>query len=115
MNPVGPKNDPVYGYPVSRFEADHIVPFDEIMRMPRLVKLQPNEIKEIVNLRENIMGLGKPSNASKGALSWSDWNGYSRLGPVSPDVRASMLQRESEARSALQRALEERLNTNGSN
>ncbi len=105
VNPVGPKMDPVYGYGVHRLEADHIVPFDEIMGMPGMPALPRDRVLEVLNMPENFMGLGKPTNASKGAKTVSDWPGHSQLGPVPPNVRASMLQADADARAAIQRAI----------
>jgi len=109
VNPDGPKVDPVYGYSVDRFEADHIVPMKELVEMPGFTDLSAAKQVEVLNLPENFSGLGKSSNASKGASSWADWPGHSELGPVPPDVRAAMVQRDQQARVALQRAITERL------
>ena len=103
-----PKFDPVYGVEVDNYEADHIVPFKTIVSMPGFDRLTPDAQREVVNLRENIMGLGKASNASKGARSWSDWPGHSELGPVPPLIRDEMLGHEADAMLALRRAIEER-------
>ncbi|MBC8160590.1 MAG: hypothetical protein H7Z42_05150 [Roseiflexaceae bacterium] len=101
----GPKVDPVYGYPVDRFEADHIVPLADIVNIPGFDKLTRQQQLEVANLRENFIGLGKSTNASKQDKSWSEWPGHSELGPVSPEVRARMLQLERDARAALERAV----------
>src|SRR5262249_7907657 len=82
-----PKTDPVYGFKVDKYEADHIVALKEIVKMPKFDQLTPQQQKEVVNLRENFLGLSKPSNASKGARSWSEWKGHSELGPVPEKVR----------------------------
>jgi hypothetical protein len=109
VNPVGPKADPVYGYEVTRLEADHIVSLKEVTQMPGFNRLTFEGQVEVINLRENIMGLGKSSNASKGARSWVEWKGHSRLGPVPAAVREQMLEAEAAARAALERAIQERL------
>jgi hypothetical protein len=106
VNPVGPKIDPVYGYPVNRLEADHIVPYIEVMEMPGLAGLPRADVIDILNFPGNFMGLGKSTNTSLGAKSWNDWPGHSRLGPVPENVRTNMLQAEVEAREALQRAIQ---------
>jgi RHS repeat-associated protein len=108
VNPEGPKVDPVYRYPVDRLEADHIVSMKEITQMPGFAELSPVAQREVLNLRENMLGLGKPTNASKGAHTWESWAGHSRLGPVPPEVRAQMLETEAAARAALERAIQER-------
>lgn len=109
VNPQGPKTDPVYGYEVKRLEADHIVSMKEIVEMPGFADLTPGQRVEVLNLRENFTGLGKSTNASKGASNWSDWRGHSKLGPIPTEVRADMLRRESAAREALRRAIDDRL------
>jgi RHS repeat-associated protein len=109
VNPEdGPKVDPVYGYPVSRFEADHIVPMKEISKMPGFAELSAAARREVLNIPENAIGLGKPTNASKGARNWESWRGHSRLGPVPPQVRSQMLEAEAAARAALERAISDR-------
>jgi RHS repeat-associated protein len=109
VNPPGPKFDPVYGTPVPTLEADHIVSMREIVKMPGFKSLSDEAKSDVLNFAKNFMGLGKRSNASKGAKSWSEWPGHSQLGPVPADVRAGMLEAESEARQALQQAINERL------
>jgi hypothetical protein len=37
------------------------------------------------------VGLGKSSNASKGAHSWADWKGHSKMGEVPDNGRMEML------------------------
>ncbi|VXB69806.1 hypothetical protein BACI349Y_430022 [Bacillus sp. 349Y] len=55
------------------------------------------------------VGLGKSSNASKGAHSWADWKGHSKMGEVPDNVRMEMLEKDKQAREALRIAIEERL------
>jgi hypothetical protein len=109
VNPEGPKVDPVYGYETNVLEADHIVTVKEIVNTPSFSQLTESQQIEILNLRDNFIGLGKSTNASKGAKSWNDWIGHSKLGEVPSDVRDNMLELESSARTALQKAIEERL------
>jgi len=73
VNPEGPKVDPVYGYEANGLEADHIVPMKEIVSMPGFSKLSESQQIEILNLKDNFIGLGKSTNASKGAKNWGDW------------------------------------------
>ncbi|MGC4378120.1 T7SS effector LXG polymorphic toxin [Fictibacillus sp. Mic-4] len=110
VNPEGPKFDPVYGYEVKKFEADHIVSMKEITEMDGFDQLTKEQQIEVLNLEENFVGLGKSTNASKGAYSWSEWAGHSKLGKVPDDVRKKMLELEEHARKALKKAIEERLN-----
>lgn len=109
QGPSGNRRDPVYDYPVNRFEADHIVPMKEIVEMPGFSQLSREQKIEVLNLRENFMGLGKSTNASKGARTYADWAGHSGLGPVPPEVRARLLAEEARARQALQEAINRRL------
>ncbi|MCT4477572.1 T7SS effector LXG polymorphic toxin [Peribacillus frigoritolerans] len=109
VNPDGPKVDPVYGYEVDKFEADHIVSMKEITEIEGFSRLTREQQIEILNLKDNFVGLGKSSNASKGAHSWADWKGHSKMGEVPVNVRMEMLEKEEQAREALKVAIEERL------
>lgn len=84
VNPDGPKVDPVYGYEVDKFEADHIVSMKETTDMDGFGRLTKEKQIEVLNLKDNFVGLGKSTNASKGAHSWADWKGHSGwyIGPV---------------------------------
>jgi hypothetical protein len=72
-------------------------------------KLSFKQQVEVLNTKGNIMGLGKRTNASKGANSWSEWKGHSKLGPVPAHVQKVMMQREAAGRLAVQQAIAERL------
>jgi hypothetical protein len=106
VNPEGPLIDPVYGYHVRRLEADHIVSVKSITEMPYFDKIGQGYQLEVLNMQENFMGLGKSTNTSMGAKSWSEWDDHSRLGPVPSDFRADMIQREA----ALRRILQSKIN-----
>lgn len=109
----GKKVDPVYGYEVDVLEADHIVPLKEIVEMPGFDQLSFEDQKAIANLRENFMGLGKRTNASKGAKPLSQWTGHSQLGPISDSVRSMLNMRDSAARTAITNAIAEALGKGG--
>lgn len=109
VNPEGTKIDPVYGYVTDVLEADHIVPMKEIVDMPGFSQLSREQQIEVLNLKYNFIGLGKTTNASKGAKNWSDWQGNSKLGEIPSDVRSRMLELDATAREALMKAIEERL------
>ncbi|MFS0901714.1 ribonuclease YeeF family protein [Priestia aryabhattai] len=109
VNPEGPKIDPVYGYEVQKLEADHIVSMKEITQFEGFNQLTKEAQIEVLNLEENFVGLGKSTNASKGAHNWSEWRGHSKLGDVPEEVRQQMLKLEAQAREALKKAIEERL------
>ncbi|CAH8246727.1 hypothetical protein WJ0W_003960 [Paenibacillus melissococcoides] len=46
----------------------------------------------------------------KGAKTWSEWQGHSKLGPVPDEIREKMLNAEKKAKEAIVEALEKRLN-----
>ena len=106
----GKKVDPVYGYEVDRLEADHIMPLKEITEQPGFDKLSFDDQKAIANLKENFMGLGKPTNASKGCKPLSEWQGHSKLGPISPEKQQMLNARDKAARAAIAKAISEALN-----
>ena len=65
MNPPGPKFDPVYGTHEPLLEADHIVSMKEITQMPGFDKLSFAQQVEVLNLRDNFLGLGKAANPER--------------------------------------------------
>ncbi|URZ18608.1 hypothetical protein [Clostridium felsineum] len=65
VNAEGLKVDPVYGYETNVLEADHIVSMKEIINMPGFSQLSKSQQIEILNLKDNFVGLGKSTNASK--------------------------------------------------
>ena len=93
---------------MSRLEADHVVPMKQIVEMPGFNQLSDVDKVAVLNLRENFMGLSKASNASKGAKTYAEWMGHSKLGPIPDDVRAWLLQVEQDAAAALQKAISSR-------
>lgn len=105
----GKKVDPIYGYEVDRLEADHIMPLKEITEQPGFDQLSFEDQKAVANLKENFMGLGKPSNASKGAKPINEWSGHSKLGPIPEDVQKMLNERDKTAREAITREISERL------
>lgn len=114
INKDGKKIDPVYGYEVERLEADHIMPLKEITEQPGFDKLTYEQQLEVANLPENFMGLGRSTNASKGAKSISEWTGHSKLGPIPDDVQIKLNKIDKQARKAVTKAIMERLR-NGNN
>jgi hypothetical protein len=109
VNPDGPKIDPVYKYYVDRLEADHIVSMKEITKMPGFETLTKAKQVEVLNLRDNFLGLGKSTNASKGAKTWADWAGHKKLGEIPTEIRAKMIEIERLAKIEVQKAINERL------
>ncbi|MEK4735880.1 MULTISPECIES: WXG100 family type VII secretion target [Bacillus] len=109
VNTDVPKVDPVYGYEVEKLEADHVVSMKEITEMDGFDTLPREQQIEVLNMDENFVGLGKPTNASKGAKDWSTWPGHPRYGEVPENIRMEMLEREVTARKALRKSIKERL------
>ncbi|MCP1124629.1 LXG domain-containing protein [Bacillus sp. 3103sda1] len=109
VNTDVPKVDPVYGYEVEKLEADHIVSMKEITDMEDFDLLPREQQIEVLNMNENFVGLGKPTNASKGAKDWSTWPGHPKYGEVPENIRLEMLEREAVAREALKKSIKERL------
>ncbi|HWW61352.1 MAG TPA: hypothetical protein VN181_08295, partial [Thermoanaerobaculia bacterium] len=105
VNPPGAKFDPIYGYPVVRYDADHIVPFGEVVQMPGFLELSFPKQVEVLNHPANFMGLGGRTNRSKQDHTWEEWPGHSKLGPVPANVRAEMVRRAAEVKESLQQAI----------
>jgi hypothetical protein len=101
--------DPVYNRPVKKLSPDHIVPLEEIMKMPGFSELSYEQQLEVANLKKNIIGMEPAVNKSKQNKSWAEFEGHSEYGPIDPAVRKQMMQLEIEARAALEKAIEERL------
>ena len=108
VNPPGKKIDPVYGTTEPRLEADHTVSLKTITQMKGFSKLSPKSKLAVANLRANFIGLGKSSNASKGAKSWSEWKGYSKRGPVPTVFKKKMTRLSASATKALQAEIKKR-------
>jgi len=70
-------------------EADHIVPMYEIARIDGFQDLKERDQIEILNTRENFVGICKPCNASKQHLPWGVWRGH-RHRRMEPDFRMVM-------------------------
>lgn len=66
----------IRGHPM---EADHIVPFKEIIAKPGFACLSKDNQLKVVNEPGNIVGLCKNCNASKGARTWNEWKGHKKI------------------------------------
>lgn len=53
--------------------VDHVVPLNEIIRMPGFDKLRPERQLEIVNDVRNLRAIDSAANLSKGDRAFSDW------------------------------------------
>lgn len=107
VNPPGPKLDPIYGHAVARLDADHIVPVKEIISMPGFAALPDDRKVAILNLSKNFLGVSREVNASRGERRWAEYEGHPLLGPVPPQVRDTMIVRETQAREDIRRAIDE--------
>ncbi len=101
--------DPVYGKPVPQLSPDHVVPLNEIVQMPGFNKLTYEQQLEVVNLKENIMGIDPRVNSAKQDTPWSQFRGHSELGSIDPKIRVQLIQAEKDARAALEKAIKARL------
>ena len=54
-------------------DVDHVVPLNEIVRMPGFDKLRPERQLEIVNDVKNLRAIDHLANRSRGDRSWWDW------------------------------------------
>ncbi|MEW6432867.1 MAG: hypothetical protein AB1730_15285 [Myxococcota bacterium] len=87
--------DEVYGEPPAageKLSADHIVSVKEITNMEGFNKLTYRQQLEVLNFPENFMAMHKSVNSSKGARSWTTWDGMvsdKRFPKVKPEVRQS--------------------------
>lgn len=106
VNPPGPKFDPVYKHPVPRLDADHIVPVKEIVGMPGFAGLPDDRKVAVLNLPANILGVSREVNASRGDRTWAEYEGHPRLGPVPPQVKEEMMEKDRQAREAIRRAID---------
>lgn len=64
--------DPIYSR-VEQIQTEHIVPFDDIIRMDGFDKLSEVHRLQVVREAENLMPLSQPANASRQATHYSDW------------------------------------------
>ena len=85
------------------------MPLKEITEQPGFDQLSFEDQKAIANLEENFMGLGKQTNASKGAKPISTWQGHSKLGAISEEAQQLLNQKDQAARAAIAKAISERL------
>lgn len=107
VNSQGANVDPVYGHRVAKLEPDHIVPVNEIVRMPGFADLPKDTQVAILNMPINFLGVSREVNASRGTRSWEDWRGHSRFGPVPESVREGMILRERRVRLRIQQSIDE--------
>jgi hypothetical protein len=54
-------------------DVDHVVPLNDIVRMPGFDKLRPDQQLELVNDVKNLRAIDALANRSRGDRSWHDW------------------------------------------
>jgi hypothetical protein len=59
--------------PSGALDIDHVVPLNDIVRMPGFDKLRPERQLEIVNDVKNLRAVDNLANRSRGDRSWWDW------------------------------------------
>lgn len=110
--PDNPVDDPwLPGHPrTSTIQADHIVPAARIRRMDGFADLTEEHQLEILNYQDNFHGLSASANASRGDLSFRDWEMYHKRNiPVNPQLRQAMIAEEERLEGVLQGMIYERL------
>lgn len=66
--------DPVLGEIINkRLEADHIVSVDRITKMDGFDKLTKEQQIQILNYKDNFIGLTKSANTSKDSKTFQEW------------------------------------------
>lgn len=105
-----PQVDEVYGTPVSgKLSPDHVVSMKEITQMEGFSKLTTKQQLEILNMRENFMGMDLRVNESKGAQTWKEWQGHPDFHPYplphNHPVRTKMIQEEGRLRALIQKRI----------
>ncbi|MBL7701139.1 MAG: DUF4157 domain-containing protein [Ferruginibacter sp.] len=97
----------------STAQADHIVPFSEIIVMTNFDLLTVEQQIAVLNLQSNFVALSQRANGSKGSRSYSQWTRHADLGiDVDASFRRQMMRREVEARQAVEAKIAEYLAMN---
>jgi hypothetical protein len=103
----------VFGHVVNdNLQADHIIPFAEIVEWQDFLQLAFDDQVAVLNLKQNFIGLDGSSNASKNKRRFSQWfaaGGHPRLGVPNQNVMAKLLAVEAEAHRALKAEIAARL------
>ena len=88
------------GRKVESFEADHIVPMNNIVRMEGFEKLTFEQQLEVLNNPKNFAGLSRAANRSRQYKSYSEWTHYKKGTPeeikVDETFRQEMIEKELE-------------------
>ena len=104
------------GREVKRFEADHIVPMNNIVRMEGFEKLTFKQQLEVLNNPKNFIGLSEAANKSKKEKSYSEWTHYKKGTPeeikVDETFRQEMIKKEKELEKILQKQIDDLVEKN---
>lgn len=105
-----PQVDEVYGVPVvGKLSPDHVVSMKEITQMEGFSKLTTKQQLEILNMRENFMGMDLRVNESKGTKTWKEWDGHPDFPPHplphNHPVRTKMIAEEARLRDLIQKKI----------
>ena len=83
-------------------QADHIVSMDKITRMKGFEKLTKAQQKQVLNNKNNFIGLSEAANKSKGSKSDSEWTEYKKEGiQINTEFRKEMVRKENELEKVL--------------
>lgn len=87
--------------------ADHIVPYEEIRKMPGFAQLSAELQQEIVHTKGNFAALSEAANTSKGSKSFAEWTRHDRLNlEVDPVWRKQMIDAEAKMRIVVQNRID---------
>jgi hypothetical protein len=107
----GRQIDPVYGIEVDKLVADHIVPFNTIIKMEGFNRLSWDNQMKVLNYEENFIAVGLRINAARRNTSWAEWRGHPDFGSVPEAFKSKMIQRETELIPVLQQLIQTLLAT----
>lgn len=83
---------------------------DKITRMDGFGKLTREQQLELLNYKDNFVGLSWSANASKGAKSYADWSIYKKDGiPIVKEFRKEMIAKEVQLEKNIQKKIDDML------
>ena len=89
-------------------QADHIVPMDKITRMEGFDTLTKEQQIEVLNYKDNFIGLSEAANKSKGSKSYSEWTTYKKENiEVDSNFRTKMIEKEKQLEIDIQNQIDE--------
>ncbi|MFJ7825489.1 T7SS effector LXG polymorphic toxin [Psychrobacillus sp. NPDC096623] len=88
-------------------QADHIVPMDKITRMEGFNTLTKERQIEVLNYKDNFVGLSEAANKSKGSKSYSEWTTYKKENiEVDSVFRIKMIEKEKQLEIDIQKQID---------